>query len=223
VTAAIGIPEADLPHVFDLFSQVKSHRGHSQGGLGIGLSLVRKLVEMHNGSVSVASPGTGGGSTFTVRVPLIQGIDLPDESNLAKRSRRAVPRHRILVVDDNQDAAISFAMLLKEMGHEVDTACDGREGVAKAETFGPDLIFLDLGMPGMDGIEAGKYLRALPGGKSMILVALTGWAQNRDLQRTREAGFDGHLLKPIDPVALDRLLAMPVPAAPHTQPAPVFQ
>jgi signal transduction histidine kinase/ActR/RegA family two-component response regulator len=211
--SGIGIAVADLPHVFELFSQVSSHRGRSEGGLGIGLSLVRKLMEMHAGSVSAASPGAGGGSTFTVRMPLTGEIDTPQESGHVERSRHADSRHRVLVVDDNQDAAKSLATLLEEMGHEVETACDGLDGVEKAKAMRPDLIFLDLGMPRMNGIEAAKQLRALTGGGAITLVALTGWAQKHDLSRTREAGFDGHLLKPIDPVALDKLLAAPASAA----------
>ena len=123
---------------------------------------------------------------------------------------QTVSRHRILVVDDNRDAAVSLAMLLEVLGHEVDTALDGREGVVKAEAMRPDLIFLDLGMPGMNGIDAARHVRALPHGKHITLIALTGWGQEHDHQRTREAGFDAHLLKPIDPVALDKLLAAPV-------------
>jgi signal transduction histidine kinase/CheY-like chemotaxis protein len=207
--SGIGIPAADLPHVFDLFSQVSSHRGRSQGGLGIGLSLVRNLVEMHGGSVSVTSTGEGAGSTFIIRLPLVQEMNAAEESERVERNRQALSRHRVLVVDDNRDAAMSLAMLLEVMGHDADTAYDGDEGVAKAGTMRPDLIFLDLGMPRMNGIEAAKHIRALPGGKAMTLVALTGWAQQHDLQRTREAGFDGHLLKPIDPAELGKLLAVP--------------
>jgi signal transduction histidine kinase len=206
----IGIPAADLPHVFELFSQVNSHRGRSEGGLGIGLSLVRKLMEMHGGSVSATSPGAGAGSSFIVRIPLTNGIGAPEGTGHVEGSREALSRHRVLVVDDNQDAALSLAMLLEAMGHDVETAFDGDEGVAKAATMLPDLIFLDLGMPRMDGIEAAKHLRALPGGNAITLVALTGWAQQHDLRRTHEAGFDRHLLKPIDPAELDRLLAVPV-------------
>ena len=129
------------------------------------------------------------------------------EHSLRNPAHRQHSRHRILVVDDNQDAATSLAMLLKELGHDVDTAFGGHEGVSKAAAMRPDFMFLDLGMPRMDGIDAAQRVRALPHGKDITLVALTGWGQEHDRQRTREAGFDGHLLKPIDPAVLEKLLA----------------
>jgi CheY-like chemotaxis protein len=189
-----------------MFSQVHSHRGHADGGLGIGLSLVRQLVEMHGGSVQVASPGEGRGSTFSVRLPLTE----PDATTTPERPAIVLevvgtPRRRILVVDDNVDAASSLAMLLEQMGHEVVTASDGEEGVTKAAAFSPHVVFLDLGMPRMDGAEAAKRLRTLPGGGQTILIALTGWGQEHDRQRTRAAGFDHHFLKPIDPDSLEQL------------------
>ena len=204
----IGIPAADLPGVFDLFSQVSAHRSRAEGGLGIGLSLVRKLVESHRGSVSASSPGTGCGSTFVVLLPLIETVETQAEPQPTARLP-GNSAQRILVVDDNRDAADSLAMLLKELGHEVDTAFGGHEGVSKAETMHPNLIFLDLGMPLLNGIDTAKLLRALPQGKDIKLVALTGWGQEHDHQRTREAGFDLHLLKPIDLLELEKLLAAP--------------
>ncbi|HEU5133822.1 MAG TPA: ATP-binding protein [Steroidobacteraceae bacterium] len=206
----IGIPATDLPHVFELFSQVSAHRGRAEGGLGIGLSLVRNLVELHQGSVSATSAGIGRGSTFDVRLPLVEPAQVPQDHESAAYGLSQVTRHRVLVVDDNRDAATSLAMLLSEMGQEVDTAFGGQDGVAKAEAMHPDLVFLDLGMPLMDGIDAAKHLRALPRGKDITLVALTGWGQEHDHQRTRAAGFDRHLLKPIDVAELDKLLARPV-------------
>lgn len=202
----IGIPASELSSIFDLFSQVRSHESHAEGGLGIGLSLVRKLVEMHRGSVSANSPGVGQGSTFTVRLPLASrtaeiGAPVQPDSNAF------IPRRRVLVIDDNVDAATSLGMLLVELGHEVATEFNGEQGTARAEAMRPDLIFLDLGMPGMNGFEAAKHLRALPCGKQIVLVALTGWGQEGDLRRTRDAGFDHHLLKPIDHEALYRLMA----------------
>jgi len=206
----IGIPSDDLPHVFELFSQVRLHQGRSEGGLGIGLAIVRKLVEMHQGTVSVCSDGSGKGSTFTVRLPLLSdGAATP--VYLPTKLPSSVPPRRILVVDDNTDAAVSFAVLLEHQGHEVATAHDGEEAVAKARVLRPHIVFLDLGMPRMDGLEAAKHLRALSDGEPMTLVALTGWGQKRDHERTREAGFDWHLLKPIDGNELDRILAASPP------------
>jgi PAS domain S-box-containing protein len=202
----IGIPSDDLPHVFELFSQVRLHQGRSEGGLGIGLAIVRKLVEMHQGTVSVCSDGSGKGSTFTVRLPLLlDGAATP--AYLHTKLTSSVPPRRILVVDDNTDAAVSFAVLLEHQGHEVATAHDGEEAVAKARVLRPHIVFLDLGMPRMDGLEAARHLRALSDGEPMTLVALTGWGQKRDHERTREAGFDWHLLKPIDGNELDKILA----------------
>ena len=198
----IGIPAADLPGIFDMFSQVRSHRGHAAGGLGIGLSLVRQLVELHGGSVQVVSPGEGHGSTFSVRLPLAA---ITPERAADATEAPAAPRRRILVVDDNEDAATSLAMLLEQLGHEVVTASDGEEGVTKAATFCPHVVFLDLGMPRMDGAEAARRLRTLPDGGQTVLIALTGWGQEQDRQRTRAAGFDHHLLKPIEPDSLERL------------------
>jgi len=206
----IGIPSDDLPHVFELFSQVRLHQGRSEGGLGIGLAIVRKLVEMHQGTVSVCSDGSGKGSTFTVRLPLLSdGAATP--VSLHTKLPSSVPPRRILVVDDNTDAAVSFAVLLEHQGHEVATAHDGEEAVAKARVLRPHIVFLDLGMPRMDGLEAAKHLRALAAGEPMTLVALTGWGQKRDHERTREAGFDWHLLKPIDGNELDKILAAAAP------------
>jgi signal transduction histidine kinase len=207
----IGIPAADLPGVFALFAQVSEHRSRAQGGLGIGLSLVRKLVELHQGSVSAKSPGTGRGSTFTVRLPLVKSVNVQAEVQSAEPDAPGTLRHRILVVDDNQDAATSLAMLLRDLGHDVDTAFGGHEGVSKAATMRPNFMFLDLGMPRLNGIDAAQRVRALPHGNDITLIALTGWGQTHDRQRTRAAGFDGHLLKPIDPAVLERLLAAPAP------------
>jgi len=205
----IGIPAPDLTRVFELFSQVSAQRGRADGGLGIGLSLARKLVEMHHGSVSATSPGAARGSTFIVRLPLIEPMDVRAKLARPELGLPAISHHRILVVDDNRDAATTLALLLTELGHDVDAAFGGQEGIAKAEAMRPDLILLDLGMPVMNGIEAAKHIRALPHGKDITLVALTGWGQEQDFQRTREAGFDLHLLKPIDPDELDKLLAAP--------------
>ena len=162
---------------------------------------------MHHGAVSVTSAGPGKGSTFTVHLPLLQ-VDAPSphrpEVELVQASGT---RHRILVVDDNEDAALSLALLLEHYGHDVDIAHDGEQGVEKARSGEPDIVFLDLGMPRMNGIEAAKRLRSLPSGDDMLIVALTGWGQEKDQQRTRDAGFDRHLLKPVDPNALSKVLA----------------
>ncbi len=202
----IGIPAADLPRVFEMFSQVGSHREHAAGGLGIGLSLVRQLVEMHGGSVRVASLGEGRGSTFFVRLPLAeQTAAVAPERTAIAAATLAAGRRRILVVDDNEDAATSLAMLLEQLGHEVVVATDGQDGITKAATFRPHIAFLDLGMPRMDGVEAAKRLRTLPYGGQTILIALTGWGQEHDLQRTREAGFDHHVLKPVKLHSIEEL------------------
>jgi CheY-like chemotaxis protein len=205
----IGIPAAALPGIFEMFSQVRSHQGRADGGLGIGLSLVRQLVAMHRGSVHVASAGEGLGSTFSVRLPLTESAAAaaaPQRAAAAKEAPAAA-RRRILVVDDNEDAATSLALLLEHLGHEVMTASDGQDGVTKAAALRPHVVFLDLGMPTMDGIEAARRLRALPDGEATILIALTGWGQERDVARTRAAGFDHHLLKPIEPDSFERLFS----------------
>jgi CheY-like chemotaxis protein/anti-sigma regulatory factor (Ser/Thr protein kinase) len=207
----IGIEAADLPGIFEMFSQVRSHQGRADGGLGIGLSLVRQLVEMHGGSVQVASPGEGCGSTFSVRLPLTgPAANALPEHGVGGNQTPVAPRRRILVVDDNEDAATSLATLLEQLGHDVVTAFDGEDGVAKAKALRPHVVFLDLGMPRMNGIEAARRLRALPDGAQITLIALTGWGQVQDLERTRAAGFNHHLLKPIAPDSLNRLFAVRV-------------
>ena len=207
IDTGIGIPAAELPGVFEMFSQVRAHQGRAGGGLGIGLSLVRQLVEMHRGTVRVTSEGEGRGSTFCVRLPLAG----PDAITVPERAGAETPapvlRRRILIVDDNEDAATSLATLLERLGHEVVTAFDGQDGVAKATVLLPHVVFLDLGMPRMDGIEVAARLRGLPNGAEMILIALTGWGQEADLARTRAAGFNHHLLKPIELGSLDRLFS----------------
>jgi signal transduction histidine kinase len=208
----IGIPEADVPRVFDLFSQVRTHQRHSEGGLGIGLALVHRLVELHGGSVSAHSAGEGRGSVFTVRLPradppLVPPPGLPATPGVADTAapvpqpgaRRA---SRILVADDNVDAAESLASVLRTLGHEVMTAFDGEQALACFESSGAEAVIMDLGMPRMDGLEAARRLRALPGGRSVRLIALTGWGQAGDRERTANAGFDQHLVKPVQLGAL---------------------
>jgi CheY-like chemotaxis protein len=204
--SGVGIPAADLPHVFDLFSQVRAHQRHAEGGLGIGLSLVRRLLGLHGGSIAAASAGTGAGSQFTVRLPLLKTAPLSPVTANGRSTRARVPSRRIIVADDNADAAGALATLLELEGHDVEVAHDGSEAVMKAFTFQPDLVFMDLGMPVMDGLEAARRLRALPSGERIRIVALTGWGQTGDRERSREAGFDRHYVKPLDPAALTEVL-----------------
>jgi CheY-like chemotaxis protein len=205
--AGIGIAPDMLTQVFEMFTQVDHSLGRSQGGLGIGLTLVRRLVEMHGGTVSAQSEGLGRGSEFVVRLPASR---TKTEAAPAPRQPGAfhlLPRHRILVVDDNQDAARSLSMLLKCAGHEVQTVYDGLAAVEAAREFQPDVVLLDIGLPGLNGYEACRRIRQLAPGGNVIVIALTGWGQDEDRQKSSDAGFDGHLVKPVEFGALVKLIA----------------
>ncbi len=201
----VGIPAHMLSKVFDMFTQVDRNLERSQGGLGIGLSIVKRLVEMHGGSADVKSDGHGMGSEFVVRLPVVLSVAQPNGGDGWVRG--ASTRRRILVVDDNRDAAMSLATVLKLMGNEAKTAHDGFEALEVAAVFRPDLIFLDIGMPRLDGHETARRVREQPWGKSIVLIALTGWGQDEDRRRSEEVGFNAHLVKPIEPSALEKLLA----------------
>jgi PAS domain S-box-containing protein len=204
----IGIAADHLPHVFEMFSQVAPALERSQGGLGIGLSLVRGLVELHGGSIEAHSGGPGMGSEFIVSLPVVDlPVQAPREQSSEGDESHSGPKCRILVVDDNRDAADSLAMLLRMMGHSLHTAHDGLEAVQAAAMFRPDVVLLDIGLPKMDGYEAARHIRKRPWGKEMFLVALTGWGQEEDKRRALEAGFDQHMTKPVDPAALGEFLA----------------
>jgi CheY-like chemotaxis protein/anti-sigma regulatory factor (Ser/Thr protein kinase) len=208
--SGIGIAASMLPRIFDLFVQVDHASTKAQGGLGIGLTLVKNLVEMHNGTVEALSEGLGRGSEFIVRLPVVVNDSLNDPSLQRKpeANRGPVPSgHRLLVVDDNQDAANSLAMLLKLQGHEVRVAFSGMGAVEMTKTYTPDVVFMDIGMPGMDGYEAARRIREQPGLGKVVMAALTGWGQQEDRRRTAEAGFNHHLVKPPDPNALEKVLS----------------
>jgi len=208
----IGISAELLPHVMEMFTQADRNRRRPQDGLGIGLALVQRLVELHSGSVEAKSDGEGHGSEFIVRLPLARK-QLPSQSSshpqssTTDRRQRFTSRQRILIVDDNQDSAWSLEMLLKILGSDVETAQDGRSALSAFETFRPSVVLLDLGMPDMNGYEVASRIRQLPQSQDVTLVALTGWGQDEDRRRTREAGFDHHLLKPVNLDALQVLLA----------------
>jgi PAS domain S-box-containing protein len=203
----IGIAAEHLPRLFEMFSQVKSALERSQGGLGIGLSLVKGLVEMHGGSVEARSEGHGKGSEFIVRLPLAGGTAGPENrQSVSGEGVAARPGRRILVADDNRDTADSLAMMLRLEGHEVHAVHDGQEAVEAAGWFRPDVALLDIGMPRMNGLEACRHIREQPWGKNMVLVAITGWGQEEDKRRATEAGFNHHLTKPADLAALNTLL-----------------
>jgi PAS domain S-box-containing protein len=203
-----GIPAPMLTRVFEMFTQVDLSLEKSQGGLGVGLGIVKRLVEMHGGTVEARSEGEGRGSEFVVRLPVAApavGTPQPPE----QRAEAATPpgRRRILVVDDNADSADSLGRLLGLLGHEARTAYDGESGVAAAGAFRPDVVLMDIGMPRLNGYDAARRIREQPWGKGVVLVALTGWGQEADRRRSQEVGFDAHLVKPVDPAALDKLLA----------------
>jgi PAS domain S-box-containing protein len=202
----IGIPPDALERVFEMFTQLPAHKQYTGGGLGIGLSLVRELVRMHGGTVHASSRGVGEGSVFTLRLPRMPVV-VPPQSQQASALPAPEAKHRILIADDNIDAARSLALLLGLDGHDVRTAVDGREAIDVAREFKPRVILMDIGMPNLDGLEATRRIRAEPWGKDIKIVALTGWGQDVDRQRSSEAGADGHLIKPVDNATLMDLLA----------------
>ncbi len=199
-----GIPPNRLSQLFRMFSQIPEHRAMTEsGGLGIGLALSQKLVGLHGGKIEAVSEGLGRGSEFIVRVPLSHG----EQKRLDARGS-TVPRgrtRRILIVDDNTDAAESLGLILRVKGYEVALAAEGRSALQRLQEFNPEVVLLDIGLPGWDGIEVARRIRQLPRGKNVRVVALTGWGQEQDRRRTEEAGFDGHLTKP---VGTEQLLAM---------------
>jgi PAS domain S-box-containing protein len=201
----IGIPAEELPRVFELFAQVDRSLDRSEGGLGIGLALVRRLVEMHGGEVEARSAGPGAGSEFVVRLP-VAGEAAPPLP-VAPAATPALQPLRVLIVDDNRDAATALAILLGLAGHATRTVFDGGEAVEEARRLSPDAVLLDIGLPGLDGYEVARRLRAEPRGGELALVAITGWGQDADRRRSAEVGFDAHLVKPVDGAALLRLLA----------------
>jgi PAS domain S-box-containing protein len=203
----IGIPPELLPRIFEMFNRVDRSLERSRGGLGIGLALVKRLVEMHGGSVRAHSEGAGRGSEFTVRLPAVmEPVRAPQAPEPQVGSRHTASCFRILVVDDNRDSATSLAMLLGAMGHEVRTAHDGIQGFAAADAFRAEVVLLDIGLPGMNGYDVAGKIRRQSWGERMVLIAVTGWGNERDRSRSREAGFDLHLVKPVEPVALMKLL-----------------
>jgi PAS domain S-box-containing protein len=202
----MGIPAEALPRLFEMFSQVDRNLDRAQGGLGIGLALVKGLTEAHGGTVEVFSAGAGKGSSFVVRLPVSRGVPVREKPSPTDGAAFG-PRRRILVVDDNRDGASSLAMLLAVMGHDTRIAHDGLEGVELAEAFRPDLIVLDIGLPKLNGLDACRRIREQPWAKNVVIAAATGWGQDEDRRRTEEAGFDHHLVKPVDAAALEKLAA----------------
>jgi two-component system CheB/CheR fusion protein len=202
----LGIPADKLASIFEMFTQIDRSLERSQGGLGIGLMLVKRLVEMHGGSVEARSEGPGRGSEFVVRLPILieqPGVERPK----APDAPTPTMNHRILIVDDNRDAAASLDTLLKITGNETKTAHDGLAAVEAAATFRPDVVLLDIGLPKLNGYDVCRRIREQPWGQNMVLVALTGWGLDEDRRQSKEAGFDHHMVKPVDFAALMSLLA----------------
>ena len=212
----IGVAAEDLPRLFDMFVQADTSLERSRDGLGIGLTLVKTLVEMHGGSVEARSEGPGRGSEFTIRLPLASpALQVPAARAIAT-APVSVPR-RVLIVDDSVDGAASLAMLLELAGHQTWQAHDGVEAVAAAGRIRPDVLLLDIGLPRMNGYEACRQIRQQPWGRALFIVALTGWGQEDDRLQSREAGFDAHMVKPVDHDQLLELLASRPPAGTASQ------
>lgn len=202
----IGIPPGALYRIFGMFSQVDRSINRATGGLGIGLALVKGLVEMHHGTVVAQSPGENQGSTFQVTLPIIESSPA-DVQKVAEEPAHQVNRRKVLVVDDNIDGAESLALMLELLGNSVEKAHDGIEAVERAETFRPEIIFMDVGMPKLNGLDATKQIRENDWGKDIHIYALTGWGQDSDKQRSNEAGCTGHLVKPVSLAELKKLFS----------------
>jgi signal transduction histidine kinase len=208
--SGLGIAPELVPRLFNLFTQADSTTHRAQGGLGIGLALVRRLVEMHGGTVSAHSKGANCGSEFVMRLPLMtRRVQRRSAVSTSAERGPLVPR-RILVADDNADSLESLALLLRCDGHEVYTAADGQEALEQAAVYRPQIALLDIGMPKMDGVQVGRRIRAEAWGRAITLIALTGWGQDMDRKRTQAAGFDAHLVKPLNLSALLPYLQSPV-------------
>jgi CheY-like chemotaxis protein len=192
--SGVGMAPELMPRIFDLFTQAERSLARSQGGLGIGLSLVQRLVEMHGGKVAAQS-ALGQGSEFVVRLPTTAQPQPP--SSATETGLQAALSLRVLVVDDNLDAAEGLALLLRESGHEVRTAFDGPSGVETALDYRPDVVLLDIGLPGLDGYQVVRQMRQQPDLQSIVMIAITGYGQESDRQQALEAGFDYHLVKPV--------------------------
>ncbi|WP_420475763.1 hybrid sensor histidine kinase/response regulator [Noviherbaspirillum sp. ST9] len=196
--SGIGLEPAAIERIFEMFAQgLPSHaRSQGPGGLGIGLSLARRFVEMHGGTITASSDGPGKGSVFTMTLPVVTGVGTPSEKASVPTPSIAANR-RVLVVDDNRDGADMLQQLLEADGFTVDAAYSGVDALQSAAAHLPDIVVMDIGMPGMDGYEAARHIRALPGGKDILIIAVTGWGQDSAKLRSREAGFDHHLVKPV--------------------------
>jgi len=203
-----GISADALPRIFQMFARDERTRRQEPEGLGIGLAIARRLAEMHGGTLQAASEGPGRGAVFTLRVPVMQPAQAAAPSSLSlARNRVARLNQRILVVDDNQDAASSLGMLLRAFGADVVVAHSGPQALERFGEAAPDVVLLDIGMPGMDGYEVARRMRSAAAGRRARLIALTGWGQEGDRRRAVEAGFDHHLVKPVDAESLHALLA----------------
>lgn len=203
-----GVPPKDLERIFELFTQIPEHRKMTGGGgLGIGLALARRLTELHHGSIKATSPGLGHGSEFTINFPLSHEKRTRRDRNQSRSGVHGTSSHRVLIVDDNTDAANSIGILLQEMGHDTRTAHDAQSALTQMELFKPEIVLLDLGLPGIDGVEVGRRIRTKPEGRNVSLIAVTGWSQDHDRRQTAEAGFDGHLVKPVTAQQIQSVIA----------------
>jgi CheY-like chemotaxis protein len=213
-----GIAPEWTERIFDMFVQGRPALERVGGGLGIGLALSRRIAEMHGGSLKARSEGEDKGSVFTLRLPLHSAAWRPAQRKAPAAHRGDLQENtvrRVLIVDDNVDAAVTMQLLLTSMGHETSVAGTGIEALERAAEFRPDVVLLDIGLPGLDGYEVARRLRALEGQKPLRIVAVTGWGQQGDKDKAQEAGFDLHLVKPVGPDELAQALAMPIDTTVH--------
>ncbi len=217
----VGIDPILLPHIFELFVQSSRALHRPQGGLGIGLTLVQKLVKMHGGSIEAQSDGIGHGARFIVRLPVV--THAPPSYPLPAKPRATEQPRRILIVDDNTDSARSLAMLQERRGHHISTAFTGPDALTAFTTFKPEIILLDIGLPGMDGFEVASRIRTMPQTGRLLIIAMSGYGSREDLARADAAGFDDYFVKPMDLTALRELLAEPFPELPRARFANFFR
>jgi two-component system CheB/CheR fusion protein len=205
-----GIPPDVLPRIFDLFAQGERSLARTEGGLGVGLTIVKSLVEQHGGQVAAQSRGLGQGSSFTVRLPAAAAEPPPADAPPATSPQAEAPAEhgaRILIIDDNKDLARSLARLLRHVGHEVEMAYDGPEGIEAALAYDPDVLLVDIGLPNLDGYEVARRLRREENSRRSLMIAISGYGQEEDMRRSREAGIDHYLIKPVNIETIAGLIA----------------